>query len=86
MNSKIIVNKSKIHVTKDRDKNHGAAVTDKEDVIKKCKRQLFDMNTLFKLSIKQMEMLVAKIQLGLSEVVGTHQIQKHCDNKQTILF
>ena len=34
----------------DTDKNLGAATTDESDVTKKCRRQLFDQSTQFKLS------------------------------------
>ena len=40
---KIIVNKNEVHVINDTDKNLGAAIADKEDVINECKRQLFDV-------------------------------------------
>ena len=40
---KIIVNKNEIHVINDTDKNLGAAIADKDEVIDECKRQLFDI-------------------------------------------
>ena len=40
---KIIVNKNEIHVVNDTDKNLGAAISDKEDVVNECKRQLYDI-------------------------------------------
>ena len=36
---KIVVNKNVVHVVNDTDKNLGAAVADKTDVIVECKRQ-----------------------------------------------
>ena len=57
---KIIVNKNEIHVVNDTDKNLGAAISDKEDVVNECKRQLYDIATYFKLSVEQMEMLIDK--------------------------
>ena len=47
---KIVVNKNVVHVVNDTDKNLGAAVADKTDVIVECKRQLY-VHTYFKLSI-----------------------------------
>ena len=57
----------------DTDKNLGAAVADKEDVIVECKRQLYDINTYLKLSLEDMEMLIAKIQMELREVVNKYK-------------
>ena len=79
---KIIVNKNEIHVVNDTDKNLGAAISDKEDVVNECKRQLYDIATYFKLSVEQMEMLIAKIQTDLEVVVNKHKIRKNCDNKE----
>ena len=36
------------------------------------KNQLSDMNTFFKLSLEEMEILIAKIKSELSEVVNRH--------------
>ena len=52
---KMIVNKNEVHVLNDTDKNLGAAIADKEDVIKEYKRQLFDVKTYLKLSVEQTE-------------------------------
>jgi len=79
---KIIVNKNEVFVINDTDTNLGAAITDKEDVVIECKRQLFDIKTYIKLSMEQMEMLIAKIQTDLEEVVNKHKIRKNCDSKE----
>ena len=42
---KMIVTKNEIHVVNDTDKNLGAAISDKEDVVDECKRQLYDIAT-----------------------------------------
>ena len=42
---KIVVNKNEVFVINDTDKNLGAAIADKEDVVIECKRQLFDIKT-----------------------------------------
>ena len=73
---KIIVNKNEVHVINDTDKNLGAAIADKEDVVNECKRQLFDIKTYIKLSLEQMEMLIAKIQTDLEGVVKKHKSEK----------
>ena len=60
---KIVVNKNVVHVVNDTDKNLGAVVADKKDVIAECKRQLYDIKTYLKLSMEEMEILIAKIQM-----------------------
>ena len=70
-----MVNKNEIHVIKYTDKNLGAAVADKEDVIIKCKRQLYDINSYLKLSLEEMEMLIAKIKMESQEVVNKYKKQ-----------
>ena len=71
-----MVTKNEIHVVNNTDKNLGAAISDKEDVVNECKRQLYDIATYFKLSLEQMGMLIAKIQTDLEEVVNKHKIRK----------
>ena len=44
---KMIVTKNEIHVVNDTDKNLGVAISDKEDVVDECKRQLYDIATYF---------------------------------------
>ena len=66
---KIVVNKNVVHVVNDTDKNLGAAVADKTDIIVECKRQLYDIHTYLKLSMEEMEILIAKIQMELREVI-----------------
>jgi hypothetical protein len=61
--------KNKTEVINDSDKNLGAVMVDKTDVVTECKRQLYDINTYIRLSLVEMEMLVAKIKSELSEVV-----------------
>ena len=46
-NQKFIIN--------DSNKNLGAAAAEKEDVIKECKRQLYDINTYLRLSWEEVE-------------------------------
>ena len=48
-NFKIGYEKNKIHVINDTDKNLGPTNADYSDVIKECKRQLFDIATYLKL-------------------------------------
>ena len=40
---KVIVNKNEVHIVNDTDKNLGAAISDKEDVVNECKRQLYHL-------------------------------------------
>ena len=44
----LITEKNKVHVVNDTDKNLGPANADKSDVIRECKRQLFDTMTYLK--------------------------------------
>ena len=57
-------------------------MAEKEDVVKECKRQLFDINTYWKLSAEQMEMVIEKIKTDVEGVVAKQKIQKICDNKE----
>ena len=64
------------------DKNLGSAVTEKEDVIKECVRQLYDINTYLKLLATEAEMLIAKIKSELLEVVNKYVAKKECSQKE----
>ena len=79
---KSVVNKNEVYVINDTDKNLGAAVGDKEDVIVKCKRQLYNINTYLKLSLEEMEMSIAKFQMELREVVNKYKNKKSCNVKE----
>ena len=46
----LLKNPQQKFVINDSDKNLGAAVAEKENVIKECCRQLYDINTYLKLS------------------------------------
>ena len=74
--------KNKSHIINDSDKNLGAVMADKEDVIEECKRQLYDIKTCIKLSLEEMEMLIAKIKSELSEVVNKNTINNFCSKKE----
>ena len=79
---KIVVNKNVVHVVNNTNKNLGAAVADKKDVIVECKRQLYDIKTYLKLSMEEMEMLIAKIQMELQKVTNKYKKLKICNNKE----
>ena len=79
---KILINKNVVHVVNDNDKNLGAAVADKKDVIVECKRQLYDIKTYLKLSMEEMEILIAKIQMELQEVTNKYKKLKICNSKE----
>ena len=74
--------KTKAHIINDSDKNLGAVMADKEDVIEECKRQLYDIKTYIKLSLEEMEMLIAKIKSELSEVVNKNTLNNFCSKKE----
>ena len=48
-------------------------MADKTDVVKECQRQLNDIKTYIKLSLEEMEILIAKIKSELSEIVGRYK-------------
>ena len=62
--------KNKDQVINGSDKNLGAVMADKSDVFSECKRQLYDVNTYIKLSLEEMEILIAKIKSELLEIVN----------------
>ena len=74
--------KNKDQVINDSDKNLGAVMADKSDVFSECKRQLYDVNTYIKLSLEEMEILIAKIKSELSEVVGRYNSNNLCSAKE----
>ena len=45
--------KNQEYVRNDSDKNLGAAAAEKEDVIKECSQQLYDIQTYLKLSMEE---------------------------------
>ena len=69
---KLITKKNCIHVINDMDKNLGPANADKSDVIKECKRQLYDFVTYLKLTKEEMEMLKKKSIEVLRRMVEHH--------------
>ena len=64
-----------------RTKYLGVAVAEKEDVIKECGRQLYDINTYLKLSAAEAEMLIAKIKFELLDVVNKFVAKKEFSQK-----
>ena len=79
---KLITEKNKIHVINDTDKNLGPANADKSDVIKECKRQLFDVLTYLKLSKEEVEIFLAKIIGKLRATVNYHFYLGNCSQKE----
>ena len=79
-------NPTQKYVINDSDKNLGAAVADKEDAIKECCRQLYDINTYLKLSAAEAEMLIAKIKIELLDVVNKYMAKKKNAAKKKLLF
>ena len=79
---KLIMEKNKIHVINDTDKNLGPANADKSDVIKECKRQLFDVLTYLKLSKEEVEIFLANIIKKLRITVNHHFYLGNCSQKE----
>ena len=78
--------KNKDQVINDSDKNLGAIMADKTDVVKECQRQLYDIKTYIKLSLEEMEILIAKIKSELSEIVGKYKSNNLCSTKEKRFF
>ena len=78
----LLKNPQQKFVINDSDKNLGAAVAEKEDVINECCRQLYDINTYLKLSAAEAEMLIAKIKFELMDVVNKYVAKKECNQKE----
>ena len=74
--------KNKDQVINDLDKNLGAVMADKSDVVKECQRQLYDINTYIRLSREEMEILIAKIKSELSEIVNRNKLNNFCNKKE----
>ena len=53
--------KNQDFIINDSDKNLGAAAAENKDIITECKRQLYDISTYIKLSLEEVEILIAKI-------------------------
>ena len=73
--------KNESQILNDSDKKLGTVMADKEDVIIECKRQLYDIETYIKLSLEEMEILIAKIKSELSEVVNRFSLNNFCSKK-----
>ena len=57
-------------------------MADKTDMVKECQRELFDIKTYIKMSLEEMEILIAKIKLELSEIVGKYKSNNLCSTKE----
>ena len=57
-------------------------MADKTDVITECKSQLYDSKTYIKLSLEEMEMLIAKFNSNLLEVISKNKLNNLCSTKQ----
>ena len=69
-------------VINESDKNLGAAVAEKKDVITECSRQLCDIQTYLKVSTEEVEMVIAKIRTELLEVIGKYSLKNECSKKE----
>jgi len=82
----LLEKKNNKYIINDSDKNLGAAAAEKTDVIMECKRQLHDIMTYLKLSMEEVEILIAKIQSELSEVVNKFVAKKECSKKEALFL
>ena len=74
------------YIINDSDKNLGAVAAEKTYVIVECKRQLYDIITYLKLSMEEVEILIAKIQVELLEVVNKFVAKKECSKKEALFL
>ena len=74
--------KNKEQVINDSDKNLGAIMADKTDVVTECQRQLYHIKTYIKLSLEEMEILIANIKSELSEIIGKYKENSMCTTKE----
>ena len=74
--------KNEAQIINDSDKNLGAVMADKEDVVVERKRQLYDISTYIKLSLEEMEILIAKVKAELLEVVNRNLLANFCLKKE----
>ena len=79
---KLVKEKNRIHVINDTDKNLGPANADKSDVIKECKRQLYDVDTYNKLSFEEMKLFLQKSIAALRRTVERHFYLGNCSQKE----
>ena len=82
----LLEKKNDKYIINDSDKNLGAAAVEKTDVIMECKRQLYDIMTYLKLSMEEVEILIAKIQSELLEVVNKFVAKKECSKKEALFL
>ena len=73
-NDKIIINNT--------DKNVGPSISDKNDVVTECKRQLSDDLVYKKLKPQEFEMVISEIKKSLCSVVQKHMQTKICSKKR----
>ena len=66
---KSITTKNKKLVISDTDKNVGPSISDKNDVVAECKRQLSDKLVYKKLEPQELEMVISEIKENLFSVV-----------------
>ena len=82
----LLEKKNNKYIINDSDKNLGAAAAEKTDVIMECKRQLYVIITYLKLSMEEVEILIAKVQSELLEVVNKHVAKKECNKKEALFL
>ena len=70
-------------VIKDTDKNVGPACTDKEDVIKESRRQLYEKKVYNQLTQEEVEQLILVIKKRLSNIVNKHTLKGVCSKKES---
>jgi len=75
------LNKNVNVIINDTDKNVGPACAEKTDVIKECRRQLYDKEAYNILTQEEAEQLIRVIKQRLSNIVNKHTIRGNCSNK-----
>ena len=78
----LVTQKNRVHVINDTDKNLGPANADKSDVIKECKRQLYDVDTYLTSSKEEMELFLLKNIELLRRIMDRHFYLGNCSQKE----
>ena len=73
--------KNKSQMINDSDKNLGAIIADRNDIVTECKKQPYDINTYIKLSLEELERRIAEMKSELLEVVNQNKHNDFCTEK-----
>jgi hypothetical protein len=84
MLKKLITTKNQKVIINDTDKNvaMGPSISDKEDVISECNRQLCDISVYRKLDSQGVQKLILEVKKGLLLLIQKYMAKKCCTQKE----